>query len=731
MEFVTEILRSAANQGSTVLNEADCYKIFNRLGLKTPKVHIIGRGDEIKDFLPLFEGDKIVIKVLSGDIIHKTEKGGVKICPKESAGATFADLKLTFREAQTFMLCQYVQYSPFTLGREILLGARYDKAFGPLVMLGAGGTNAEDLSHKLKPAVSPSIIQAADADFEEFIKKSFVWDYTGGLARGSKPCGDIKELVNWVAKISFLTLYFSQPESPFIIEEVEINPLVAADGKFIALDGVLRFRENKFPPARPAVTKEGIKALLEPKTIAVAGVSGTKINMGRIILRNIKEAGFDVKNLYVIKKDETAIDSAVCVESCQKLPVKIDTLVVTVPAQNALDVLKDAALSGKVNGVVLISGGIGEKEGSQGIKQQVDDLIKTGKELNPAFTLNGSNSLGMVSNPANMNTLFIPKDKFTPPLGADYNHAPCAFISQSGAFVISALSKMEEIKPVYSVMTGNQLDVSVTDYVEYLAGEEKIKTILLYIEGFKEGEGARLKKAVAKLKEQGKTAVIYLAGRTQAGQKAVMGHTASIAGDYISAKILLGAEGALMADNFEDFISLSRLACCAVKPKNNKVFMISNAGFESSGMADNITADSPVCALAPCKELEEELKEILARYSLNSLVDVRNPFDVTPMCGDEAVLEIVEAAAKSGKYGAVLFSTIPLSPAVKTLKEENPYLMQKLAQISRTYKLPVIISVSAGSRFDYYRDSAKNEGLCVFTNADDAVRKLALYLQSL
>ena len=44
MEFVTEILRAAANQGRTVLNEADCYKIFNRLGLKTPKVQIIGRG---------------------------------------------------------------------------------------------------------------------------------------------------------------------------------------------------------------------------------------------------------------------------------------------------------------------------------------------------------------------------------------------------------------------------------------------------------------------------------------------------------------------------------------------------------------------------------------------------------------------------------------------------------------------------------------------------------------
>ena len=452
--------------------------------------------------------------------------------------------------------------------------------------------------------------------------------------------------------------------------------------------------------------------------------------MGRIILRNIKEAGFDVKNLYVIKAGESVIDSAACVENCSKLPVTVDTLVVTVPAKNALDVLKDAALSGKVNGVVLISGGIGEKEGSLGIKQQVDDIIKTGKEINPSFTLNGSNSLGMVSNPAKMNTLFIPKDKFTPPLGADYKHKPCAFISQSGAFVISALSRMEEIKPVYSVMTGNQLDITVTDYVEYLAQEDKIKTLLLYIEGFKEEEGTRLKKALIKLKEQGKTAVIYLAGRTQAGQKAVMGHTASIAGDYVTAKVLLEEQGALMAESFEDFISLSRLACCIDKPKSNKVFMISNAGFESSGMADNIIEGGPLLAPAPKAELQEDLKEILTRYNLSGLVDIRNPFDVTPMCPDESALEIAEAAAKSGQYDAIIFATVPLSPAVKTLKEENPFLLQKLAQISKTYNVPVMISVSAGAKFEYYRNLARAEGLCVFNNADEAVKQLSLYLKS-
>jgi acetyltransferase len=279
-------------------------------------------------------------------------------------------------------------------------------------------------------------------------------------------------------------------------------------------------------------------------------------------------------------------------------------------------------------------------------------------------------------------------------------------------------------------MSGNQLDITVTDYAEYLAEGTEIKTLLLYIEGFKRGEGARMLKAVAKLKQEGRRAVFYLAGRTQAGQKAVMGHTASIAGDYVTAKALLGGAGALMAESFEDFIALSELACRVQKPKNNKVFMISNAGFEGSGMADSIDAASPIIPQAPQKELASEFKDILTRYNLDGLVDVRNPFDITPMCPDDAQLEIITSALKSGQYGAVLFATVPLSPAIKTLEQEKPDLLQKAAAAAAQYKTPLIISVSAGGRFEYYRDSARKEGLCVFENADYAVKILAQYLKT-
>lgn len=726
MKFIESLLQSAHKNGQTVLTEAQCYEVFNHLGLKTPLTKKVLNNADISALLPLFEGNKIVIKILSSKTLHKTDKGGVRICDKTDAPAVFKQMSQTF-QIDTFMLCEFIDYPHFALGQEILLGARYDKAFGPVITLGIGGTDAENITKQFKPGICPSVTMAAEGNFEDFIAKSFIWQYTGGNVRGGKKHADIKELTAFTEQLAKTMLYFSG-ESEFIIEELEINPLAAANGKLVALDGVIRFKQANKKPVKNQPTETGILSLLEPKTIAVVGVSSDKVNMGRIILRNIIEAGFHKNNIFIIKDNCSEIDGVKCFPTCKDLPQKAETLVITIPAPTVPRVLEEAALSGKVNGIVLISGGIGEKEGSDNIRQQVDDIIALGKKINPDFTLNGSNSLGMVSNPVKMNTLFIPKDKLTPPLGENIMLAPCAFISQSGAFVISALGKMEHIKPVYCVMTGNQLDITVTDYAAYIAGLYKIKVLLLYIEGLKEHEGVLLKNAVEKATAGGKNIVIYMAGRTPTGQKAVMGHTASIAGDYFTARQILTKAGAFMADTFEEFEAFSQMTCAYTgnMPKNNNVFMISNAGFETSGMADNILSGGPLKSPLPQNELSQKLKDILAKYKLDKIVDIRNPFDVTPMCPDEAALEIVQAVCKSGQYGSIIFSTIPLSPVIKTLKDEKPYLMPKLAYTSKKYGIPVIISVSSGERFSYFRNTALEAGLCVFLSADNAVRSLSV-----
>lgn len=734
MDFINNILKNAYAKGFKTLNEADCYQILRRIGIKTPQINIAAANDDIGKTLKDFPGEKIVIKILSEKTLHKTDKGGVKICTKDKAEQTFKAMAAAFPEANSFMLTEFIDCPPFTLGREILLGARLDEAFGPVITLGFGGTDSEYFAKNLKEEVRTALAAALNADFDSFIENSLLWRYAGGKARGGKPQISKAALSETLQKLAGLMLHFSplNKNAEFFIEEFEINPLCAGGGKLTALDGVLRFKKAEFAKSGQAVTERGLQSLLNPKNAAVIGVSGKKMNMGRIILNNIIKAGFNKENLFVIKAGEQEIDGVKCVPDFNSLPKKIDALILSVPAGSAVRTLRDCAQSGKVNGVVLISGGIGEKEGSAGLDLELKEIIKEGKKTNPDFTLNGSNSLGLVSNPSNFNSLFIPTEKFSPPLGFNPSLAPSAFISQSGAFMLASLGKTEHVKPLYAVMTGNQQDATVTDYAKYLIKENKIKLLMLYIEGLKQNEGEALRQAVSQAKKQGIKTLIYMAGRTPSGQKAVMGHTASIAGNYFTANKILSQAGAFMAENLEEFEDLCQaLSFCAGKEfKNNKVFMLSNAGFETSAMADSIKNNSQLNPAAPEGELKNEIASILTKYGLSSLADVRNPLDVTPMCPDAAALEVMRAAVKSGQYGAVLFCTVPVSPAIKTLEAEEPSFLKEFAAAAGEYNIPAFASVSAGARYDYYRKTGQENGLPVFDHADKAVKIIEKLLKN-
>jgi Acyl-CoA synthetase (NDP forming) len=93
--------------------------------------------------------------------------------------------------------------------------------------------------------------------------------------------------------------------------------------------------------------------------------------------------------------------------------------------------------------------------------------------------INGGNCLGIRSVPGKYNTLFIPEEKLPMPRG---KVAPLALLSQSGAFGITRISKHPDINPKYILTLGNQMDLTIGDYLEYLAGDEAIRVFAVYVE---------------------------------------------------------------------------------------------------------------------------------------------------------------------------------------------------------------------------------------------------------
>ena len=738
--------RAHAEKRSALL-ETEVYEILTLAGLAVPK-HLfyalqgLVPSAAALDIVSGFEGPKVVIKIVSSKTLHKTESGGVKIAPREkdAVAVTLKAMLEKFPEVEGLMVCEFAEHSPFALGEELMLGARADDAFGPVVTLGAGGTNAEGLTASLKPGTSPGIMPVELVhnvqEWQGFLDRSWIWRYTSGHVRGAKRLANDGEMVNWLETFAHIMRYFRDGgASNFSIVEFEVNPVAVSKGGLVALDGVLRFRPaQKKERVRPS--KKGVDGLLHPRAVAVVGVSEKKLNMARIILNNVVKAGFDNKRVYIIKAGTAEIDGVKCYADPKDLPETVDMYVVAVPSSEVPEVLDRAGASGKVNGVVLISGGMGEKAGSEDVGARVALAIARAKEKTPDFVLSGGNSLGIVLPRSRVNTLFIPEYKLAYPLAENPHIAKTAFVSQSGAFVISSLSKMAWLKPVYSVTVGNQQDVTVADYLERLSEEDDIKVLLVYLEGFKYADGLLLARVIENARKKGKQVIVYKAGRTAVGQKAVMGHTASIAGDYLVTRTILEEAGALAAGSFDDFNDLAAMACyfSNFDIKTGNTFFLSNAGFESAGMADSV--GGPVTADMKDKKLIGDMQAVLKEFRLDGIVDVKNPLDVTPMAPDAAIGSLTDMALGSDEFGAVVLSMVPLTPAMNTLPRglgdypddfERSFLKHTAGHMKREGK-PLIFCVAAGAIYDPYCEYALGLGMPVFRSADRAVHIYRKYL---
>jgi len=739
MEKIKEIFKKAYDESRKNLTEIEVYEIFKILGLDVPKYFCIKKDGNIEKFLndiSYIKTPTIVLKIISSINFHKTDLGGVKVVENSYNKLKEASIELLkFNDIDGIMGVEFISHSPFSLGEELLLGARSDDAYGPIIALGPGGTHTESfvktLNKEFGVSFMPVLSVKDDRDISSFIDGCWILNYCFGKVRGLKPLIDKSEVSKWISRVSDLMKRFNDSSNDFAIEEVEINPLALSNRKLYSLDGVLRFRKSK-KFKRNIPSRDSIRSIVDPASIAVIGVSEKKINMARIILNNTIKAGFSQDKIFVIKDGVKEIDGVKAYPNINSLPFKIDMCVVAVSVDNVIDVLKEVRDSGKVNGVVLITGGIGEKSGSENIATNLISIIEEAREKNQSFALNGGNCMGIVLNRAKVNTFFIPEYKMKYPLGKNPNMAKTAFVSQSGAFVISTLTRIPHIIPDYTITVGNQQDITVVDYLDYFVDSD-IEVILSYIEGFKYEDGIRLIDIIKRAKEKGKTVVLYKAGRTSLGQKAVMGHTASIAGDYLVSEKLLSSAGAIVCDNFDEFCDMSFLSTyLAKKNLSRETFMVSNAGFETTGMADNIKI---LNAKAPSQSLKSKVDEILKKHKLDSLVDFKNPMDITPMAGDEAISDIIESILKSCEYQNLLVSMVPLTPSMNTLPQSSNYpdkleksFLNKVSLMIKETKKSVIFCVASGSLYDPYVDYAIEKGFVVFRDADRMVRSFEKYI---
>jgi acyl-CoA synthetase (NDP forming) len=772
------ILAAAHSEGRTNLHEHECYEIQEAIGAEAaPASRLIPiDGHPTAADLEHLDSDLVVLKVVSPDITHKTEARGIRIVARE-IGAVEAAFELMKREvpetyavyleghsgevpaalagrrgrgleqailerAAGVLLCSYVTPDAQGFATELFVGIRTTREFGPIISAGLGGVEMEILARQTRKGAAVAIAPTGTINGEQFFelfKSTLSYDRLSGAMRGSRRLLDDAVLVHCFQAFIDLANHFSavNPDAQFHLEEVEVNPYVATNGRMAPLDGVCRFRPAKaLREPRPTAK---IGNLLEPGSAAIVGVSERGRNMGRIILGNMLKGGMDAGSMKIIHASADKIDGVSCVASVQDLPEKVDLFVVAVGADQVAPVIDDLIEFDRANAVILIPGGIGEKEGSKSLEAGLMDRIRAShleQDGGPLFL--GGNSLGVISRPGKYDTMFIPEAKL--PIARSGDSSGLCFISQSGAFIVSTLSDEPWLNPTYALSIGNQIDLTAGDLLGYIKDDPRIDVFAVYVEGFRPFDGLAFSEAVKQAVALGKDVVFYKAGRTTEGRSATAGHTASVAGDYAVCKNAIEQAGAFVASDFSEFTDYLRitLPLRGKRVSGNRLAAMSNAGFETVGMADSINAHGADLVLpAFGARTEEAMAKILFDNRLDTLVDVRNPFDVTPMAGDTVYADLAAEVLTDSGIDAAVFGIVPLTPALKTLPrvekkaasvDDHESIAVLLPRTAAGSDKPVVAVVDAGSLYDPFVEALTSAGLPVFRSADRAVRALCKWI---
>lgn len=359
-----------------------------------------------------------------------------------------------------------------------------------------------------------------------------------------------------------------------------------------------------------------LEEVFAPRGVAVVGASVPSltggISFGGLVVMSLIQAGFPA--VYPINPKYTELLGIPCYPSLLAVPGVIDHVVVNIPAEVCLDLLDECAAKG-VRSVHFFTAGFGESgyDDRAAIEQAMLEKARSG-----GFRIIGPNCTG----------IFVPGQRVTNSTGIPFDPGPVAFMSQSGGHAqnLPQFSGPRGIRYSKVVSYGNALDVNECELLDYFARDRETEIIAAYIEGVRDGVGFAQSLAQAARR---KPVIVYKGGKTEAGKRAALGHTASMTSSIAVFEALCRQVNAMQVDNLDEMIDTLTALCFANPlPSGTGAAMIGAGGGPAVLGSDELeSAGLHVPRLS--HEVQEELKRHLpiAGSIFTNPVDTPNLID--------------------------------------------------------------------------------------------------------
>ncbi len=545
-------------------------------------------------------GFPVVLKIVSPDILHKTDVGGVELdcSSEEEAAAAFSRIMSSVRQKAPQARIEGVSVEEMCKkGVETIIGLNNDPQFGPVVMFGLGGIFTEVLND-VSFRVLPITREDARSMIEEIKGSAILRGF-----RGQAPVS-MEMLIDLLMKASQMGMDLGAR-----LDSVDFNPVVVWEDQHRVLDAKILLRDEKANVPKDAPDVSHLEAFFKARSVALIGASATPGKVGNAVLDSLAFHGYKGK-VWPVNPGKEEVMGLKAYPSLSSIPEPVDLVVVTVALSMVPDIIRECGQQG-IHNMVVISGGGKELAGeTRDLESNIRALAKQ-----HSVRIIGCNCIGVLDAEEQLDTFFMVHERLTrPPAG------PIGLITQSGTVGVAFLESAGDVGISKFVSYGNRIDVDEADLISYLGDDPKTTVIACYIEGLERG-----RKFLDTIREvsKKKPIVVFKAGRSKRGAAASMSHTGFFGGSYGVSAGALKQAGVITVDSMEEFYATAKALAKQPRAAGNRVAMISNgAGTMVQAMDLMEQYGLDMQPLAP--ESVAKLREVYPAYYL-----VQNPVDVT------------------------------------------------------------------------------------------------------
>ncbi|MDO9562764.1 MAG: acetate--CoA ligase family protein [Bradyrhizobium sp.] len=596
-DAVRRILDAVKADKRTSLTAPEGKLVCDAYGIPVPKEGVAKSAAEAAK-LAADMGFPVVMKIVSPDILHKTEAGGVIVGVKTAADAeaNYATILANAKKYKADAKIEGIQVQQMLMGgQEVIIGAVTDGSFGKLVAFGLGGVLVEvlkDITFRLAPASKDDALSMLDGiQAHEMLKG----------VRGSDPANR-DAIADIIVNVSKLITDF--PE----ISEMDLNPVFATKSDAIAAD--VRIVVDFAPPApRPRPNHDDIvrqmNRIMKPKAVAVIGASAESGKIGNSVMKNLINGGY-MGEIYPIHPKADEIMGKKVYKSIKDVPGEVDIAVFAIPANFVAAALTECGEK-KVVGAILIPSGYAETGNIAG----QEEIQAIGQKY--GIRLMGPNIYGFYYTHANLCATFC----------TAYDvKGSAALSSQSGGIGMAIIGFSRSAKMGVSAIVGlgNKSDIDEDDLLTFFEQDDNTQIIAQHCEDLKDGRSFA---EVAKRVSKKKPIVVLKAGRTSAGAKAASSHTGALAGNDKIYEDVFNQSGVIRARSLRDMLEFARGIPVLPTPKGENVVIITGAG-GSGVLLSDACIDNKLSLMTIPPDLDAAFRKFIPPFGAAG-----NPIDIT------------------------------------------------------------------------------------------------------